>query len=153
MQEVYLPNFSVKMIYRRDRFLRGGDQTPFHEKGFPAVRFTEAAENFDHQHQNVRVENGRAYGDVADAMDFGYCANVARINAAALTSLALAPAAPGGVELVTRNLEYKTELRWHRSADSRTSGYLVRYRETSSPGWEGSQFTSDTTALLPISKD
>ncbi len=153
MQERYLPAFAVRMIYRRDRFLRGGDQQPFHEKGFAAVRLTEAAEDFDHQHQNVRVENGRAFGDVVAAMDFEYCANVARVNAAALASLAMAPAAPVGVELVTRNLEYQTELKWRKSPDPRVWGYSIRYRETSSPVWQGSRFITDTTASLPISKD
>jgi hypothetical protein len=154
MDERYFPaGFAVRLIYRRDRFLRGGDQQPFHERGFPAVRFTESAENFDHQHQNVRVEQGREFGDVVSAMDFEYCANVARVNAAALASLALAPAPPEGVELLTRGLGYSTELRWHRNLDPRVAGYSVRYRQTSSPVWQDSRFTSDTSLALPVSKD
>lgn len=149
----YVPNFAVRMVYRRDRFLRGGDQLPFHERGFAAVRFTEAAENFDHQHQNVRTEKDRVYGDLAVFLDYDYCAKVARINAAALTSLALAPARPGGVELLTRNLGYGAELRWRRNLEPDLAGYILSYRETASPVWQYRQFTTDTSATLSASKD
>ena len=151
--EQYLPNFNVKMIYRRDRFLRGGDQLPFHERGYAAVRFTEAKENFNRQHQDVRTEGDKAYGDLPQFMNFDYCANVARINAAALASLALAPPPPEEVKIMTQKLEYDTELQWNKSISSDIAGYIVRYRETTSPLWQHSIVTQDTTITLKISKD
>src|SRR4029079_3838578 len=87
----------VDLIWRRDRSLRGGDHAPFLNAGYAAVRFTEPAENYKHQHQTPRVEGGVQYGDLPEFVDFGYIAQVARVNAAALTALALAPAAPHGV--------------------------------------------------------
>ncbi len=151
--EMYVPNFSVRMIYRRDRFLRGGDHTSFSDRGFPAVRFTEAKENFDRQHQDVRLENGTSYGDVPEFMDFLYCANIARVNAAALASLALAPSAPDNVKVATRNLEYTTTLQWSNNPELDLAGYYVRYRETTSPVWQNSIFTQDTSITLHVSKD
>ncbi|HEY6192453.1 MAG TPA: M28 family peptidase [Bacteroidota bacterium] len=151
--ELFVPNFAVTMIYRGDRFLRGGDHSSFHARGFPAVRLTESAENFDHQHQNVRSERDRAYGDLPEFVDAGYCARVARVNAAALASLALAPSAPDSVEMVTRDLGYDTQLRWRRNREPDLAGYAIRYRETTAPVWQHSLFTKDTTALLPVSKD
>ncbi|MEX2115730.1 MAG: M20/M25/M40 family metallo-hydrolase [Bacteroidota bacterium] len=150
---VYVPAFDVKMVYRRDRFLRGGDHSAFHTKGFPAVRFSVARENYDWQHQNVRVEDGKQYGDLVQFMDFGYCANVARVNLAGLAALALAPAPVGGAGVVTSNLEYKTTLRWNRSAEPDLAGYFVRYRETTSPVWQHRQFVTDTTMTLNVLKD
>ncbi|HYP50745.1 MAG TPA: M20/M25/M40 family metallo-hydrolase, partial [Pyrinomonadaceae bacterium] len=99
--EIYSPRFRVNVIYRRDRYGRGGDHIPFLERGFAAVRFTEPNEDYTHQHQTVRTENGVFYGDTPDFVDFGYVANVARVNAASLASLALAPATPKNVGLVT----------------------------------------------------
>src|SRR5258708_37756303 len=93
MGERYVPGFTVELIPRPDRFLRGGDPLPFLERGYAAVRFTEPAENYRHQHQNVRMENGVQYGDLPEFVDFAFAANVARVNAAGLASLALAPAA------------------------------------------------------------
>jgi Zn-dependent M28 family amino/carboxypeptidase len=151
--ERYISNFSVKLIYRRDRFLRGGDHLPFHERGFAAIRFTEADENFDHQHQDVRTEGGKSYGDLPEFMNFNYCANVARINAAAVASLALAPAPPRNVQIVTKNLEYSTQLRWNKNPEPAIAGYYVRYRETVSPFWQHQIFTKDTTITLNVSKD
>src|SRR3990172_5835200 len=110
--ERYLRGFGVKLIYRRDRFLRGGDHSPFHERGFAAVRFSVAVENYDWQHQNIRFENGKEYGDLPKFMDFSYCVNVARTNAAVLATLALAPASPEKAGVVTSRLEYQTTLRW-----------------------------------------
>src|SRR5204863_473360 len=98
----YLPQFQPTLIFRRDRFLRGGDHTAFNEEGFAGVRFTEYREDFHHQHQNVRIENGIEYGDLLKFVDFGYVANVARVNAATLASLALAPAPPANVRIDTR---------------------------------------------------
>ena len=98
----YLPanSFRPLLVFRRDRYLRGGDQISFNEQGFAAVRFTEYRENYNHQHQNVRTENGVEYGDLPKFVDYDYVANVARLNAATLASLASAPAPPGEGALV-----------------------------------------------------
>jgi hypothetical protein len=149
----YVPNFNVRMVYRRDRFLRGGDHLPFHERGFPAVRFTEARENFDHQHQDVRIDSGKQYGDLPGFVNFAYCANIARINAAALATLALAPSTPAAPVIVTTNLEYGTRLRWRRNAEQDLAGYSVRWRETASAAWQYARFTADTSISLGVSKD
>lgn len=150
---LYVPSFDVKMINRRDRFLRGGDHSAFHMQGYPAVRFSVARENYDWQHQDVRIENGKQYGDLVQFMDFEYCANVARVNLAALAGLALAPAPPAGVGIVTSNLEYKTTLRWNRGKEPDLAGYFVRYRETTSSVWQHREFVDDTTMTLNVLKD
>lgn len=149
----YLPTFEAKMIYRRDRFLRGGDQTPFHQRGFAAIRLSEVNEHYAHQHQDVREEGGNRFGDLPDYMDFPYCANVARVNASGIASLALAPAPPSGVGIVTSGLAYDTQLRWSTNTEPDLAGYYVRYRQTTSPAWEHTVFTNDTTITLPVSKD
>jgi len=149
----YVPGFHVAMIYRRDRFLRGGDQTPFHEKGFPAVRFSVALENYDWQHQNVRKEGGKQFGDLVQFMDFDYCTNVAKINAAVLATIASAPAPPRNAGIVVSHLEYSTTVRWDRNQEKDLAGYYVRYRDTTSPVWQHAVFTTDTTLTLPVLKD
>jgi Zn-dependent M28 family amino/carboxypeptidase len=151
--ERHNPRFGVQLVYRLDRFLRGGDHRPFHERGFRAVRFSEVKENYDHQHQDIRVENGKEYGDLPKFVDFEYCANVARINAAAIAALAWAPAPPSKVEILTAQLGYDTVLRWSKNTEPDVAGYAVRYRQTSSPLWEKSVFTKDTTFTLRVSKD
>ena len=149
----YVPNFNVRLVYRRDRFLRGGDHLPFHERGFPAVRFTEARENFDHQHQDVRTDSGRQYGDLPAFVNFAYCANIARINAAALATLALAPAMPAGSVIITRNLEYGTRLTWRKNSEADLAGYSVRYRETTAAAWQYTRFVEDSSVTIGVSKD
>lgn len=151
--ERYTPKFGVDLVYRLDRFLRGGDHRPFHERGFRAVRFSEVKENYDRQHQDVRVENGKEYGDVAKFVDFEYCANVARINAAAVATLARAPQPPIKVEILTAQLGYDTVLRWAENPEPDLAGYFVRYRQTSAPVWDKTIFTTDTTVTLKVSKD
>ena len=131
----YLPNFAVTMIWRRDRFGRGGDHIPFNRQGFAAVRFTEPNEHYDRQHQDVRVEGGKQYGDTPEHVDFDYVANVARVNCAALASMARAPARVGNVTISTQ-LEYDTTLRWEPSAESDLAGYVVLARETTAPTWQ-----------------
>ena len=152
MGERYNPGFGVKMVYRLDRFSRGGDHRPFHERGYAAVRFSEVKENYDHQHQDVRKEGEKQFGDMPQFMDFEYCANIARINAAALAMLALAPAPPKGVGLVDE-LSYVSTLRWNKNMEPDVAGYYVRYRETNSPVWQQGMFTTDTTVTLKVSKD
>ncbi|MGH3101095.1 MAG: M28 family peptidase, partial [Thermoleophilia bacterium] len=107
----------VKLVWRRDRFLRGGDQIPFLERGSPAVRFTEPNENYDHQHQDVRVEDGVQYGDLVEFVEPWYVARVARVNAATLWSLAQAPSTPKGVVIDTTQLTNETTLRWQEGTE------------------------------------
>ena len=109
--ERYVPAMKVWMIYRRDRYGRGGDHQPFLERGFSAVRFTEPNENYQHQHQNVRTENGIKFGDLPEFVDFAYVANVARVNAASLAALASAPARPRTVTFPT-SLSNDTPIKW-----------------------------------------
>lgn len=141
----YIKDFKVWMIYRRDRYLRGGDHIPFLERGFASVRITEADEDYNHQHQNVRTENGVFYGDTPEFVDFGYVANVTRVNLVALASLALAPAAPKNVGIVTSRLTNDTDLKWDPNLDSDLAGYEIVWRDTSSPEWTNSLFVGNVT--------
>src|SRR5205823_312315 len=111
----YVRGLRVTLIARRDRYGRGGDHIPFNERGFAAVRITEPNEDYHHQHQNVRTQNGVVYGDLPEFVDFAYVAQVARINAASLALLALAPAPPRNAGIVTRRLTNDTDLRWDAS--------------------------------------
>src|SRR3954469_9680453 len=152
--ERYVPGFAVELIPRSDRFLRGGDHLPFLERGYAAVRFTEPAEDYRHQHQNVRMENGVQYGDLPEFVDFAFVANVARVNAAGLASLALAPAAPhdAGIEVV--QLENDTTLRWTAHTEPDLAGYRIVWRAVGAPLWQQSRDAGNVTRLtLPISKD
>ena len=140
------------LIFRLDRFLRGGDHYSFNQQGFAAVRFTEFREDYNHQHQNVRTENGIEYGDLAKFVDFDYAARVARLNAATLAALASAPAPPAHVRLLTKNLENDSTLTWEAGAGA--AGYEVLWRATSAPDWEHVQkVSSGTRATLAVSKD
>ncbi|MGH2568389.1 MAG: M28 family peptidase [Bacteroidota bacterium] len=150
--ERYNPNFGVKLVYRLDRFSRGGDHRPFHQLGYSAARFSVAMENYDWQHQDVRVESGKEYGDLVKFMDFEYCVNVARANAAALATLAGAPAPPQNVQIVSA-LGYETVLRWDKNMEPDVVGYFVRSRETTSPVWQHQGFTADTSISLKATKD
>ena len=153
--ELYVPNMRVKMVYRRDRYLRGGDHIPFLERGFPAVRFTEPNEEYNHQHQNVRTENGIRYGDLPEFVDFAYVANVARVNAANLALLALAPAMPKKVNILTARLTNDTDLKWDGNQEPDLAGYEVVWRETTSSVWTGSRRVGNTTSytMKGMSKD
>ena len=130
----YLKTFKVWHIYRRDRYGRGGDHIPFLERGFTAARITEADEDYTHQHQNVRTENGVFYGDTPEYVDFEYVANVARVNLIALASLAIAPARPKGVTMVNR-LNNNTELKWSANTDADIASYEIVYRDTTAAEW------------------
>jgi hypothetical protein len=146
--------FKSLMVYRPDRYLRGGDQTSFNEQGFAAVRFTEYRENYDHQHQNVRTENGVEYGDLPKFVDYSYIANVTRLNALTLASLASAPAPPVQVRLQTKALVNDSTLAWDPSPGGLATGYVVLWRDTGAPQWEHSQvFGNVTQATIPLSKD
>lgn len=144
----------VRVIYRRDRYLRGGDHIPFLERGYPAARFTEPAEDYAHQHQDVRVVDGKQYGDLPEFCDFPFVARVARVNAAALWSLARAPGAPRGAKIVTTALTNATELVWERGGEPDLAGYEVVWRETTSPEWTHAVRVGDTTRhTVDLSKD
>jgi hypothetical protein len=142
------------LVFRLDRYLRGGDHLSFLQQGFTAVRFTEFREDFHHQHQNVRTENGIEYGDLPKFVDFNYIASVARLNAATLASLASAPAPPANVHLQTKDLENDSTLTWEVSPGGLAAGYEVVWRATTSPEWEHVQKVGDVTrATLKLSKD
>lgn len=133
--ELYLPRFEASLIYRRDRYGRGGDHIPFLEAGYPAVRFTEPNEIYQHQHQNVRTENGVVYGDLPQFVDYQYVAQVARLNAATLATLAQAPAAPRDLRILTKRLTNDTDLQWTANTESDLAGYEIVWRETTAPVW------------------
>ena len=140
------------LIFRLDRYLRGGDHDSFNQQGFAAVRLTEYREDFTRQHQNVRHENGIEFGDLPTFVDFDYVAQVARLNAATLASLASGPAAPSHVRLMTARLENDSTLKWEPSHAA--SAYEVAWRDTSSPEWQHAKNVGDsTTVTLPLSKD
>ena len=140
----YLTNLDVKMIYRTDRYSRGSDQVPMLEAGFPAVRVTEAAENYTRQHQDVRTEGGGAYGDVIAGVDFPYLAQVTRLNAVSLAALASAPAPPDGVK-IEGSVSDDTTVGWTLSPGA--AGYRVWWRATTAPRWEHSRWAGDTAGV------
>jgi Peptidase family M28/Fibronectin type III domain len=150
----YLKGFGAWMIYRRDRYGRGGDHIPFVERGFAAVRFSESDEDFTHQHQNVRTENGIFYGDTPEYVDFEYVANVCRVNLIALASLASGPGKPKNVTMGQRQSN-DTELRWDASTYVDLAGYEVVWRDTTAAEWTSSQFAGNVTTytVKGISKD
>jgi len=144
----------VRMIWRRDRFLRGSDHIPFLQQGYPAGRFTEPRENFNHEHQDTRVENGVQFGDLAQFCDFGYITRVAKVNAATLWSLAQAPGTPKGVQIVAAVLTNSTTLRWQRGTEPDLAGYEVLWRETTAPDWTHVIPVGDvTSATIDLAKD
>jgi hypothetical protein len=149
---VYQTATKPLLVFRVDRYLRGGDHYSFNEQGFAGVRFTEYREDYNHQHQNVRTENGIEYGDVPKFVNFDYVANVARINAATLASLASAPAPPAKVRLQTKQLENDSTLTWEASPGA--ASYDVLWRDTVSPEWEHAKSVGNVTrATMPLSKD
>lgn len=150
----YAGNVGVKpmLVFRLDRYLRGGDHSSFNQAGFSGVRFTELREDFHHQHQDVRTENGIEYGDVLKFVDFDYVANVARLNAATLAALATAPAPPANVHLLAKDLENDSTLTW--DAVPGAADYEVLWRATTSPEWEHVLKCGNVTrATLKLSKD
>jgi hypothetical protein len=150
-----VPAFYPVMILRRDRYLRGGDHTSFNAEGFAAVRFTEWRENFDHQHQTLRTENGVEYGDLLKFVDFAYVARVAQLNALTLASLAAAPSEPQRVRILTTALDNNSELVWDASAFAPPgTTYEVVWRDTNENLWTHSRSAgSETHLTLDVSKD
>jgi hypothetical protein len=151
--ERYVENLEIVMIYRNDRFLRGGDHTPYVNRGYAAVRFTEMNENYYHQHQDVRKENGIQYGDLVEFMDFEYLRKNACMNLANLANLAKSPAIPQEVRVDTRRLTNYTSLNWKAPKSGKVKGYYILMRETTCATWQKKIFTADTKIELPYSKD
>ena len=151
--ERYVENLEIVMVYRNDRFLRGGDHTPYVQRGFAAVRFTEMNENYYHQHQDVRVENNIQYGDLPEFMDFEYLRKNTAVNLANLANLAKAPSKPEEVKVEVKKLSNSTSLQWKAPKTGKTKGYYVLIRETTSAVWQKKFFTENTEIKLPFSKD
>jgi hypothetical protein len=151
--ERYVDNLEIVMVYRADRFLRGGDQTPFQQRGYSAVRLTEMNENYNHQHQDLRTEKGVVYGDLPEFMDFEYLRKNTGVNLASLANLAKAPSVPQEVRVEVRNLTNSTQLNWKAPKNGKVEGYFILMRETTSPVWQKKFYTTATTISLPYSKD
>ena len=153
--ERHVPAMKVDVIWRRDRYLRGGDHFPFLDAGYAALRFTEPSEDWRHQHQDVRMVDGVQYGDLPEFVDFAYVADVARVNGAALAALALGPSVPREVEMENIRLEADTTLRWKRNPEPDVAGYRIVWRSTTAADWEHFRDVGDVTreTLVGISKD
>ena len=151
--ERYVDQLNVKLIYRRDRFLRGGDHTPFSQQGFTAVRVTEMNEDFNRQHQDVRTEKGFKFGDLPEYVDYTYLQKVSRLNMAVLANVALATQEPQAVTVLTAGLTNKTALKWNAPKGKAPAGYYILMRETSSPFWEKKTFVTGNSVNMPYSKD
>ena len=151
--ERYVDNLEVVMVYRNDRFLRGGDHSPYVENGFAAVRITEMNENYNHQHQDVRTEKGVVYGDLVEFMDFEYLRKNTAMNLANLANLAKSPGQPQEVKVEVKNLTNGTQLMWKAPAYGKVKGYYILMRETTSAVWQKKIFTTETDVKVPYSKD
>ena len=151
--ERYVDNLQVVMIYRNDRFLRGGDHTPYVENGFAAVRITEMNENYNRQHQDIRLENGIQYGDVLEHIDFEYLRKNTALNLANLANLSKAPARPEAVTIDVKKLGNTTSLNWQTPKTGKVKGYYILLRETTSAFWQKKFFTDQLQIVLPYSKD
>jgi hypothetical protein len=145
--DLYFPNLDAQIIYRLDRYGRGGDHTPFFLQGDPAIRMSEPNEDYTRQHQDLRVENGIRYGDLPDGVDFPYLAKVAALNAASLASLAFAPPPPDSV-VALGALAYSTTLRWKPVATPDLAGYRVYWRLPTDPNWTHSRFVGNVTETV-----
>jgi hypothetical protein len=151
--ERYVDNLEVKLIFRSDRFLRGGDQTPFLQKGFTAIRISEMNENFDHQHQDLKTVNNIEYGDLAKFMDFEYLRKNTALNLACLANLAKSPSKPVQVKMEVKSLSNFTTLSWPTTSGKNANVYYILIRESSSPVWQKKIYTKQNTISLPYSKD
>ena len=151
--ERYVDNLEVALIYRNDRFLRGGDHTPYVQRGYAAVRITEMNENYTRQHQNVREENGIKYGDLEEHIDYEYLRKNTALNLANLANLSKAPSMPDSVKMEVKKLSNSTLLYWKVPAVGKVKGYFVLVRETTSAFWQKKIFTAETEMRLPFSKD
>ncbi len=143
MTATYMTNLSAKMIYRLDRFGRGGHHRPFNDEGFPGVRIMETHEHYDRQHQDIRVENGIKYGDVVEKVNFDYTAKLTAVNAITLAGLAWAPNAPKNVK-IGGAVQPSTTLKWDQVNDKNLQGYKIYWRDTTSPVWQFSKYVGKT---------
>jgi Zn-dependent M28 family amino/carboxypeptidase len=144
----------IRVVWRRDRFLRSSDHVSFLQQGYPAARFTEPRENFDHEHQDVRVDNGVQFGDLPEFCDFKYIGRVAKVNAAVLWSLSQAPGTPKNVRIVTTALTNESTFLWDHGTEPDLAGYEVLWRESTAPDWTNVIPVGDvTTATIDLSKD
>ncbi|MDQ0476063.1 M28 family metallopeptidase [Chryseobacterium sp. MDT2-18] len=151
--EQYVKNIDIKLIYRNDRFLRGGDHTPFVNNGLTAVRLTDYYENYDHQHQDIRTEDNKKYGDLIEFMDFDYLKTNTAVNVAVLANLAKSTPQPENVVMDVKELSNSTKLSWEKPISGKVKGYYILYRETDSSVWTHKIFTADTSYTVPLSKD
>lgn len=151
--EQYVNGLEIKLIYRNDRFLRGGDHTSFVNNGFPSVRLTEYYENYDHQHQDIRVENNKQYGDLPEFIDFKYLKKNIAANIAVLANLAKSTSKPEKVEMDVKELTNSTTLHWEKPVSGTPMGYYVLARETDSAVWQKKIFTTGLSLKVPLSKD
>ncbi|MEP6747993.1 MAG: M20/M25/M40 family metallo-hydrolase [Bacteroidota bacterium] len=151
--ERYVDNLQVVMVYRNDRFLRGGDHTPYVVNGFAAVRITEMNENYNHQHQDIRKENNVQYGDLTEFMDFEYLRKNTCMNLCNLANLAKSPSMPQDVKVDVKKLDNYTVLSWANPKSGKAKGFYVLMRETTSAFWQKKIFTTQTSISLPYSKD
>jgi hypothetical protein len=144
----------VRLVWRRDRYLRGSDHISFLQQGCPAGRFTEPRENYAHEHQDVRVENGVQYGDLVRFCDFGFIARVAKVNAATLWTLAQAPGTPKGAQIDTTQLTNLSLLKWQRGTEPDLAGYEIVWRDSTAPEWTHVIDAGDvTSATIDLAKD
>ena len=144
MADRYIPNLDIMMVYRLDRFGRGGHHRPFNETGFPAVRIMETNENYTQQHQDIRIENGIAFGDTIEHVDFDYAAKLTALNAVVLAGMAKAPAPPANVE-ISGAVRPSTTLSWDKNPGA--AGYRVHWRLTTSPTWDYSRAVGDVDSF------
>lgn len=151
--EKYVKNLDVKLIYRNDRFLRGGDHSSFVNYGFPSVRLTEYYENYDHQHQDVRMDNNKQYGDLPEFIDYNYLKKNVSANIAVLASLAKSTSNPEQVEVEVKELTNSTTLHWMKPKSGTPIGYYILIRDTDSPVWQKKIFTKELSIKIPLSKD
>ena len=151
--ERYLDNLDIVMVYRNDRFLRGGDHLPYVQLGFAAVRITEMNENYEHQHQDIRTEKGIRYGDLPEFMDFEYLRKNTGMNLSNLANLAKSPGKPESVTIDVKQLTNFTDVHWQAPSTGKAAGYYVLVRETTSAFWQKKIFTTELKVHLPYSKD
>ena len=151
--ERYVDNLEVVLVYRNDRFLRGGDHTPYVQRGYAAVRITEMNENYIHQHQDVRMENNIQYGDLEEHIDYEYLRKNTSLNLANLANLVKAPSMPDSVKMDVKKLSNSTYLYWKAPRSGKIKGYYVLVRETTNAFWQKKIFTAETEIRLPFSKD
>src|SRR5262249_10606942 len=147
----HVPGFELRLVFRGDRFGRGGDHRPFANAGWPALRFTEAAEDFSRQHQTPREQDGKRYGDTLEFVDFEDLARVAAVDVATLAEAASAPRAPARAQVKGSRTSYETELTWEGPW---SGGHEVVWRETTAPEWQHAQLLSSLgSATLPVCVD